>query len=396
VELGGYELLEEIGRGGMGVVYRARHLELGHEVALKVIGTDEGTPPDLIGRFVREIRAAAALRGTPGIVGVRDSGVGPDGSPWLAMDLVQGETLESIAASGELSPRAAAELVAHAAEAVHVAHQQGIIHRDLKPANILVDDDGRPWVTDFGLVRRTTADPDVTRLTRSGEIVGTPAYMAPEQVVGRALDVRTDVYALGATLFEVLTGRVPFAGDSMLAVLQAVLTKRPDWRLLRSSGGDAALRRVIESAMAKEPDDRYPSAEALAQDLRRWASGEEVVARVRRRGTGAVLMATALGVAVAGAVGFMLLPGDAPAGPGITEITRERESAELAAEAFQAYMRVDREAGRSVVPRPGDRRRRPPGRPDRRRRACAARAGDRLLLPWPRGVDDPRLRRRRA
>lgn len=343
--MGPYEVLGELGRGGMGVVHRARHRALGHEVALKVIRTDEEMSRELTDRFRREAQAASALAGTPGIVSVRDTGV-ESGVLWLAMDLIEGATLEALARSGELSPAQSAELIAAVADAVAAAHAQGLIHRDLKPANILVKADGSPWVTDFGLVRRTKAGADVTRLTKTGEIVGTPSYMAPEQVMGGAIDARTDVYGLGATLFELLTGAPPFDGATMLTVLQDVLTASPNWQRLRAAGADGSLRVILEAAMAKEPADRYPTAAEFAADLRRWAAGDPVRARVRRRGSGAVLLVTALGVAGAGALAITLWGGASdPSAPTPAEdlhaVTAGRQAAELAAERFGVYLAVD-------------------------------------------------------
>ena len=214
MELGPYELLDELGRGGMGVVYRARHRSLGHEVALKVIRSDQGVDDHWRARFRREARAASQLAAHPHIVGAHDAGE-TDGDLWYAMELVRGTPLDSLIAGGDLGPEQAAMWIEQAARGVHHAHDHGLLHRDLKPANILVAGDGTTaQVADFGLAGVQQADPEVTRLTKSAEIVGTPDYMPPEQAMGQGCDGTADVYGLGATLYHAVAGRPPFDGSA--------------------------------------------------------------------------------------------------------------------------------------------------------------------------------------
>ncbi|MHC5022002.1 MAG: serine/threonine-protein kinase, partial [Planctomycetota bacterium] len=357
MELGPYEILEEIGAGGMGVVCRARHRELGHEVALKMIAAGEESGPELAERFRREAQAAGALAGTPGIVGVRDTGIdAATGTLWLAMDFVSGQSLEAIARSGELDHRRAAELMAAVAGAVAAAHAKGFIHRDIKPGNVLVDHAGTAWVTDFGLVRTERAGPEVARLTRSGEIVGTPAYMAPEQVMGGAIDARTDVYGLGATLYELLTGSAPFTGDSMLQVLQSTLRDPPPMAPLRSAGVPDPLQRVVACALAKDPARRYRGAAALAEDLRSWLRGAPVAAQQpAATSRPAPLVAAVAVVLAAGAGGAWWwwggAPPDTPTPPpaDLAGVKAERRAAELAAARFHAYLAVDQACGKPLA-----------------------------------------------
>ncbi|MHC5018838.1 MAG: protein kinase domain-containing protein [Planctomycetota bacterium] len=277
--IGPYRIAAELGRGGMGAVYRAIHRELGHEVALKVILPDDAGDEESRRRFQREAMAAARLAKEPGIVGVRDYGEDA-GRLWFAMPLVKARTLEFEIDAGDLQPSRAAALVAQAARAVHRAHAHGIIHRDLKPANVLVDRDGTVWVNDFGLARFTSAggDGELSKLTRTGYFVGTPNYMAPEQITGKGLDARADVYGLGATLYDALTGRPPFEGDTLAVTLTLVM--RMDAAPPSSANPlvPAALDAVVQRCLAKEPDDRYPTALAVAEDLERFAGGESVKA----------------------------------------------------------------------------------------------------------------------
>ncbi|MHC5020740.1 MAG: serine/threonine-protein kinase, partial [Planctomycetota bacterium] len=315
--LGPYTILGELGRGGMGVVYRARHEELGRDVAVKVIAADAQRSPDAAERFKREARAAGALADHPGIVGVHDVGES-DGLLYLVMDLIEGRSLEAVADEGDLAPREAAEILEKVARAVHHAHGAGVLHRDLKPGNILLARGagaaGRaaPFVTDFGLARTSQLDGDSRRLTRTGEMVGTPAFMPPEQARGESLDARADVYALGATLYAALAGRPPFDSDSMHGVLKGLLYDPPPSLRSIVPGTPAALEAIVECCLEKEPEARYATAAALADDLARFLRGEPVQARRRgamrrtlarlgqRRGT-ALALAGVVAVAAAGA-----------------------------------------------------------------------------------------------
>jgi serine/threonine-protein kinase len=288
-QIGPYTILGELGRGGMGVVYRARRGELEREFALKVILAGAGASAEMVQRFRREAQAAAALAGEPGIVGVHDIGRAEDGSVYFAMDLVEGQSLEDVLAEGE---------------AVGRAHARGILHRDLKPANIMVTPDGRALVTDFGLAKLEAADPELTRLTQSGEVLGTPAYMAPEQAKGEHCTPAADVYALGATLYEALSGRPPFTGDSIHAVMAQVLTQEPPPLRRVNPQVPRPLEGIVHQCLEKAPGSRYPDAEALAADLDRYLAGDVVTAleRTAGRAVGRAVRRSWAPVAVGGAV----------------------------------------------------------------------------------------------
>ncbi|MCO5171057.1 MAG: serine/threonine protein kinase [Planctomycetes bacterium] len=251
---GPYEVLGELGRGGMGAVLRARHVETGAEVALKVLLDARG--PEDLERFAREGQALARLR-HPAVVPVHAAGV-EGGRAWLAMDLVAGESLRArLARDGPLDGPTARRLFTRLAAALEHAHRHGVVHRDLKPDNVVIDPLGEPRLIDFGLARVT----DRTRLTRSGDLLGTPAYMAPEQVTG---DVArqgpcTDVYGLGATLYEALTGRPPFEGGSPVAILDGVLRRAPPALASVRPGVDPALARLCLACLEKDPARRPPS-----------------------------------------------------------------------------------------------------------------------------------------
>jgi tetratricopeptide (TPR) repeat protein/tRNA A-37 threonylcarbamoyl transferase component Bud32 len=272
----GFELLEEIGQGGMSVVYKARQKGLNRLVALKLLRADPWLSADSLRRFRNEAEIVAGLD-HPGIVPIYEVSE-RDGRLYFSMKLMDGGSLAGQLPRFMADPKAAAGLVAAVARAVHHAHQRGVLHRDLKPSNILLDAAGRPHVTDFGLARRVEAD---SSLTQSGAIVGTPGYMAPEQAAGRraAATTATDVYGLGAVLYALLTGMAPFQGETVLETLERVKEQDPQPPRRRNPKVDRDLETVCLKCLHKEPQRRYESAQAVADDLERWLSGEPIRAR---------------------------------------------------------------------------------------------------------------------
>jgi serine/threonine-protein kinase len=300
--ISGYEVKEILGRGGIGVVFKARQLKLNRIVALKMLLAGAYAGPEELARFRREAEAVAALR-HPNIVQVYDADE-LTGRPFFTMEYVEGGTLEHRLAGKPQPPAQAAQLVATLAAAVQFAHQSGIIHRDLKPVNILLTADGTPKISDFGLARRLEGAAD---LTRTGAPMGTPGYMPPEQALGsRALGPSADIYALGAILYELLTGRPPFHGETAGETVQQVLSQEPVPPSRLNFKVPRDLETICLKCLAKEPDKRYPSALALAADLERFQRGEPIAARrpglaerlgkwVRRRpATAGLIGATAL------------------------------------------------------------------------------------------------------
>jgi eukaryotic-like serine/threonine-protein kinase len=279
---GVYQLVDEIGRGAMGVVYKAWDPRLKRFVALKVLlGGEHAAAADLV-RFRTEARAAAAMAHR-NIVPVYEVGE-CDGRAFFSMRYVEGATLAAKVSQGPLPPREAARLVALVAQAVEHAHQNGILHRDLKPSNVLLDVDQQPLVTDFGLAKRTRSEPGLSASgepTATGVIVGTPSYMAPEQAAGTpaAVGPASDVYSLGAILYELLTGRPPFQAASAVDVLLLVRGEEAVRPRLLNPSIDPDLELICLKCLEKRPDHRYASAALLAADLEAYLAGETVSAR---------------------------------------------------------------------------------------------------------------------
>jgi tetratricopeptide (TPR) repeat protein len=290
----GYAILGRLGRGGMGVVYKARHLRLNRLVALKMILAGTHAGPDSRARFHLEAEALASLQ-HPNIVQIHEVGE-HQGCPYLALEFVDGSSLDRHLDGALLAPVAAARFVQTLAEAMHHAHQRGLIHRDLKPGNILLQiadrrlqmaDSGRsaicnlqsaiPKITDFGLAKRLHEGGQ----TETGAVMGTPPYMAPEQVEGRSRDLgpATDVYALGTILYEMLTGQPPFGGDTLLQTLELVRSQPPRPPSQMRPGTPADLETICLKCLEKDPRRRYATAQALADDLRRFQAGEPITAR---------------------------------------------------------------------------------------------------------------------
>ena len=310
-DFGDYELLEEIGRGGQGTVYRAHQKSLNRAVALKVIVPGPWTIATHLKRFRREAEAAANLD-HPGILPIYEVGE-RDGCCYFSMKFVEGGQLDQIVGRAPQSIRQSAELIAKVARTVHYAHEHGILHRDIKPGNILLDAKGEPHLTDFGLARLVETESTVTRTM---EVMGTPSYMAPEQAVGNnaAISSATDIYGLGAVLYQLLTGHPPFAGGTTYETIKLVLDTEPRQPRLLNPKIDRDLSTICLKCLEKDPSRRYASALALAEDLERWLKHEPIQARhsgivargrkwVRRNPTSALLVAS-LG-ALAAAAGWI-------------------------------------------------------------------------------------------
>jgi tetratricopeptide (TPR) repeat protein/predicted Ser/Thr protein kinase len=273
---GDYELLEEIARGGMGVVYRARQVSLNRIVAVKMLLFGKFSSDEFLKRFQTEARAAASLQ-HPNIVAIHEIGE-HEGQQYFSMDYVPGKSLGELVREGPLPPKRAATYLKTIAEAIRYAHQHGILHRDLKPSNVLIDEFDQPRITDFGLAKQLQND---SELTKPGHIMGSPSYMPPEQVSShrRATGTYTDVYSLGAVLYHLLTGRPPFAADTLERTLFQLLNKEPVAPRLLVPGLPPDLETICLKCLRKEPQRRYQSAQELAEDLGRFLAGKPVLAR---------------------------------------------------------------------------------------------------------------------
>ena len=274
-----YSRIEYIGHGGMGVVYKANHSNLDRWVALKMSSPDHLTATGDHERFRTEAQNMARLN-HPNIVTVHETGE-HQGRPYFTMDLIEGKSLHDLVRDPAKEPRNAANLLETVARAVHHAHQRRVLHNDLKPANILLDEDETPYVTDFGLAKRLGED---TRPSSSGAVDGTASYMAPEQAAGEEeLTTASDVYGLGAILYSLLTGRPPFRGETVKETLRLVREETPNPPRALNPRVDSDLEAICLKCLRKDKDQRYGSADALAEDLARYQAGEETLARAWRR-----------------------------------------------------------------------------------------------------------------
>src|SRR6476659_346922 len=291
--LGPYEILGQIGAGGMGEVYRARDARLQRDVAIKVLPTSFSADPDRLRRFKGEARAASALN-HPNILTIHDIGT-HEGAPYLVSELLTGESLRDRLQQGALGPGTAVEIAIQVAEGLAAAHEQGIVHRDLKPENLFVLRNGRVKILDFGLAKllHSETDPEATSLptatggTEPGVVLGTLGYMSPEQVKGRPTDARSDIFSFGAILYEMLAGQRAFKGDSAADTMTAILKEDPPDLSLTNQNVSPGLERLVRHCLEKNPEQRFHSAHdvAFALDAVTGSSTASAVApsRVRRR-----------------------------------------------------------------------------------------------------------------
>ncbi|MGF1582114.1 MAG: protein kinase [Gemmataceae bacterium] len=311
-DFGDYILLEEIARGGMGVVFKAKQVSLNRVVALKMILSGQLASSDDVDRFRKEAEAAANLD-HPNVVPIFEIGEN-QGSHYFSMKLVEGGSLADLIHDLSRDPKKAVTLMAKVANAVHHAHQRGILHRDLKPRNVLIDADNEPLVTDFGIAKKVEGE---VGITQTGTILGTPSYMSPEQAqADKILTTGSDVYSLGAILYELLTGRPPFEGPTPLDIILQVINEEPVLPRKLNPQVDRDLETICLKCLAKESALRYGSAEAFAADLLRWLNDEPIHARpasgfertvkwVRRHPTTAILSAVCVLAVVIGLIGVL-------------------------------------------------------------------------------------------
>jgi hypothetical protein len=339
--LGPYEVLSPLGAGGMGEVYRARDTRLGREVAIKVLPAELSSDSGRLRRFEKEARSASSLN-HPNIVTVYDVGTA-DSTSYIAMELVEGVTLRQVLAEGALPIRRGLGLAAQVADGLAKAHEAGIVHRDLKPENVMVTKDGFAKILDFGLAKLTqpedssggTQAPTVSGGTEPGMVVGTVAYMSPEQALGKPLDFRSDQFSFGSLLYEMATGRKAFARVSGPETMTAIIREEPEPLATMSPKTPAQLRWIVERCLSKEPRERYASTEDLARDLQNLrehlseasASAEAVALEPGRRGlrvSPAILAAGLLAVLALGALGGRWVLRSAPSEPSYQRLTFRR------------------------------------------------------------------------
>ncbi|HEY6931556.1 MAG TPA: protein kinase, partial [Thermoanaerobaculia bacterium] len=313
-KLGPYEIVSPLGAGGMGEVYRAKDPRLGRDVAIKVLPASFSTDADRLRRFEQEARAAGILN-HPNLTAVYDIGT-HDGAPYVVQELLEGESLRSVLAGGRLSQRKTIDYSLQIAHGLAAAHEKGIVHRDLKPENIFVTRDGRVKILDFGLAKLThqeegapaTSLPTATAGTEPGVVLGTLGYMSPEQVRGRPADARSDIFSFGAILYEMLSGKRAFHGDSAADTMSSILKEDPPDLSITNQSVSPGLERIVRHCLEKNPEQRFHSAHDLAFDLEALsgisgaspAGAARVPASPRRTGRAAAMVAGALVLLAAG------------------------------------------------------------------------------------------------
>jgi serine/threonine protein kinase len=310
MKYGRYEVVDEIGQGSMGVVYRAHDPQINRQIALKLLRQDRVTNEELVQRFLKEAQAMGGLA-HPNIATVYDTGR-DHGTIFIAMELLQGKSLRDHMREKELHHNEIVHIGVQIAEALDFAHRKGIVHRDIKPSNIIIDPDGNAKITDFGIAH--IEDPTITQQTIPGEILGTPLYMSPEQVKSNPVDGRSDLYSLGVLLYEMTTGTSPFKGDNFASIFQAILQDTPSAPELNDTPMSRNLATLIMKSLSKDPDQRFQTGLEMAQRLKaclqRRQSDTRRGARARRpekrkRIFPMVLAAMILVVAVAGLAYFL-------------------------------------------------------------------------------------------
>jgi WD40 repeat protein/predicted Ser/Thr protein kinase len=348
----GYDLIEEIGRGGMGVVYRAMQHGSQRQVAVKMILAEQAASPGMMERFHAEAEAVAALD-HPHILPIYETGE-TEGTPFYSMKFANGGTLREAVSKFRGRPREAAQLIAIIARAIHHAHERGILHRDLKPGNILLDHSGAPFVSDFGLAKWLTRE---NRLTIALSALGTPHYIAPEQAKGVSAGLTTaaDVYSLGAILYELLTGRPPFVANTPLETMRLVTDTQPTPPRTLEATVPHDLEVICLKCLAKEPGARYRSAAALAEDLERWLEGRTILARpstpaerlgrwTKRNPALATMSILLLGLLIAGAIGSTIAAARLHVS-NLRALAAERDATEKLHGSYLAQARASRRTG---------------------------------------------------
>jgi serine/threonine protein kinase len=264
MEYGRYQVVDEIGQGSMGVVYRAFDPQINRHIALKLLRSDRVTSEELVQRFLKEAQAMGGLS-HPNIATVYDTGQ-DHGTIFIAMEILRGSSLKDIMREKALNHNEIVHIGVQVAEALDFAHRKGIVHRDIKPSNIIIDPDGNAKITDFGIAR--IEDPTITQQTIPGEILGTPLYMSPEQVMGKPVDGRSDLYSLGVILYEMTTGTSPFKGDNLAAIFQSILQDTPRAPELGTTPMARNLSSLIMKSLSKDPDTRFQTGLEMAQPLK--------------------------------------------------------------------------------------------------------------------------------